>query len=374
VQQSHTNATNIYRGAGRPEACLLMERLMDEAATKLGIDPLEIRLKNFIRADQMPFKTAAGQTLDSGDFAALLKRCAEVFGYSSRRQTQISKSTRINGIAKGLGIACFTEPCGTGFESATVRLHRDGSVEVLSGSADQGQGHSASYAQIAALALGCSPSAVRVIEGDTTTCPPGVGALASRSIAIGGSAVLQAAQAVLALQKNPNAVYPLEASVNYSPVAEAWSAGCTMAEVAIDVETGEVDIVQICMVDDAGRIISPKLAHGQLLGGAAQGLGQAMMERLVYSSAGQLLTGSLMDYAIPRASDMPPISISHLPTHTNANLLQAKGVGEAGTIGVPAAILNAVCDALKQHDANIDTTQLSFPLTSEKIWNVLQSA
>lgn len=421
VWQTDTPAVNIYRGAGRPEAVVLMERLMDEAAKGLGADPLAFRLRHLLPPEALPHTTVAGQVLDSGNYPALALRCAELFGYAARREQQehgrehgqepqqsllLKEELKINTeyaerqVLIGLGIACYVEPCGTGWEAASVVLHADGRVEVFSGSADQGQGHATSFAQIAAQALGCAMEQVTVHEGDTALCPSGIGALASRSMAIGGSAVLQAAREVAreaareetarrdALQSSAaqavqgagdqpstqTARYPIRADVRYTAPMEAWAAGCVMVQVRIDVETGVVTLDDIVMVDDAGQIVSPLLAHGQLLGGAAQGVGQALMERVVFDVAQQVLTGSLMDYAIPRATDMPRVQIDSLPSPSPANLLGAKGVGEAGTIGVPAAILNAVCDALARYRANIDTTALCFPLSSEKIWNLLQTA
>jgi len=256
----------------------------------------------------------------------------------------------------------------------------DGRVQVASGSASQGQGHQTSYAAIAAEALGCDPALVTVIEGDTASCPAGIGALASRSMAIGGSAVLQAASAA-ARRRDAGELLPIVEDTVYTAAAEAWSYGCVIARMAIDPETGQPHIERLVWVDDAGRIISPLLAEGQLLGGLAQGLGQAMLERIVYDDEGQLLTGSLMDYAIPRADEMPPVELESLApststgtststsTSTQANLMGAKGVGEAGCIGVPAALMNAARDAL----APLGECELQFPLTSEQLWRALQS-
>ena len=265
----------------------------------------------------------------------------------------------------------YVEPCGQGWESARVSLLPDGRVKVASGSASQGQGHQTSYAAIAAEALGCDPALVCVIEGDTASCPAGIGALASRSMAIGGSAVLQAASAA-ARRRDAGELLPIVEDTVYTAAAEAWSYGCVIARMAIDPETGQPHIERLVWVDDAGRIISPQLAEGQLLGGLAQGLGQAMLERIVYDDEGQLLTGSLMDYAIPRADEMPLVELESLTasasTSTHANLLGAKGVGEAGCIGVPAALLNSAADALSPLGEKI----LDFPLTAERLWRAMQ--
>jgi aerobic carbon-monoxide dehydrogenase large subunit len=274
---------------------------------------------------------------------------------------------RAAGELLGIGVAMYVEPCGQGWESARVTLQADGRVRVASGSASQGQGHATSYAVIAAEILGCDPALVTVDEGDTAICPAGIGALASRSMAIGGSAVAQAAQ--LATQRrDAGEPLPIVAETVYTAPAEAWSYGCVIARMSIDRDTGVPKIERIVWVDDAGRIISPDLAHGQLMGGLAQGVGQAMMEQIMYNDEGQLITGSLMDYAVPRAADMPPVEIENMAVATTANLLGAKGVGEAGCIGVPAALLNAAADALSP----MGEFDLDFPLTSERLWRAIQ--
>lgn len=371
-------AVNIYRGAGRPEAALLMERLIDAAAQQTGIDPIALRRRNLIPKEAMPFRTATGETLDSGDYLALLNRACERFGYEAERATQATR--RAAGEWVGIGVACYLEPCGQGWEGASVTLAEDGSVLVASGSPSQGQGHQLSFARIAAEELACPVEKVTVIAGDTDTAPEGIGALASRSTAIGGSAVLQAAREVRARQIAGEAL-PITVSNRYSAPLEAWSSGCVFTRMRIDADTGQPSIERIVWVDDAGRIISPELVEGQLLGGLAQGLGQAMMERLHYDTQGQLITGSLMDYAVPRADDMPTIEIESLPSHTQANLLGAKGVGEAGCIGVPAALLNAAVDALSPFakipegwdDQSMSLlNSLNFPLTSERLWQLME--
>jgi carbon-monoxide dehydrogenase large subunit len=246
-------------------------------------------------------------------------------------------------------------------------LQADGRVQVASGSASQGQGHQTSYALIAAEALACEPALVTVIEGDTASCPPGIGALASRSMAIGGSAVWQAATQA-ARRRDAGEPLPIVVEAVYTAPAEAWSYGCVIVRLAIDRDTGQPQIERLVWVDDAGRIISPQLAEGQLLGGLAQGLGQALLERIVYDDEGQLLTGSLMDYALPRADQMPLVELESLAESTPANLLGAKGVGEAGCIGVPAALLNAAADALSP----LGEKTLDFPLTAERLWQAMQ--
>jgi aerobic carbon-monoxide dehydrogenase large subunit len=363
-----TNAApmNIYRGAGRPEAALLMERLVDKAAATLSIDPVELRRKNLIAPTQMPFKTPTGELLDSGHYLAALNMACEKFEYEAQRRLQAERRT--NGELIGIGVALYIEPCGQGWESARVTLNADGTVLVASGSVAQGQGHETTYAAIAADALQCDTGQVSVVHGDTALCPDGVGSLASRSIAIGGSAILEACKAVL-IKKSARAVLPIMAEVKYTAAGETWSYGCVISQVCVDADTGKLTIEKMLWVDDAGRIISPIQAHGQLIGGAAQGIGQALMERLFYDGQGQLTTGSLMDYAVPRAADMPAIELHSLETLSPSNTLGAKGVGEAGCIGVPASLLNAACDALKSFP---NANHLNFPLTSENLWQAMK--
>jgi aerobic carbon-monoxide dehydrogenase large subunit len=362
-----TNAApmNIYRGAGRPEAALLMERLVDKAAATLSIDPVELRRKNLIASSEMPFKTPTVELLDSGDYLAALNLACQKFGYEERRRLQVERRT--NGELIGIGVALYIEPCGQGWESARVTLQADGTVLVASGSVAQGQGHETTYAAIAAEALGCEPRQVSVVHGDTALCPDGIGSLASRSVAIGGSAILEACKAAIT-KKLAGEALPITADVKYTAAGETWSYGCVISQVCVDADTGKLSIEKMLWVDDAGRIISPIQAHGQLIGGAAQGIGQALMERLYYDDQGQLTTGSLMDYAVPRASDMPVIELHSLETLSPSNTLGAKGVGEAGCIGVPAALLNAASDALKNFP---NANNLNFPLTSENLWQAM---
>jgi carbon-monoxide dehydrogenase large subunit len=366
ASMSNAAAVNIYRGAGRPEAALLMERLIDIAARKSGIDPVELRLRNIVEAGAMPWNTPTGECFDAGDYRMVLERACTIFDYPAERIKQTKR--RATGEITGIGVAMYVEPCGQGWESARVTLQADGRVLVASGSCAQGQGHQTTYASIAAEALGCDAALVTVDHGDTGKCPEGLGALASRSTAIGGSAVAEAAREA-AKRRDAGEALPIACESIYTAPAEAWSYGCVIARMAIDLDTGKPEIEKLVWVDDAGRIISPQLAEGQLLGGLAQGLGQAMMERIVYDSEGQLLTGSLMDYAIPRADDMPAVTLESIAITTQANLLGAKGVGEAGCIGVPAALINAAADALSPLGVNPP----DFPLTAERLWHALQT-
>ena len=360
---SNAAAVNIYRGAGRPEAVLLAEVLIERAARAVGIDPVELRRRNLITASALPYRTPTGETLDTGNYLALLERACERFEYPSARGHQTER--RAQGQCVGIGVALYVEPCGQGWERARVTLHESGRVTVASGSPAQGQGHETGFARIAAEALGCDESLIDVVLGDTRVCPEGVGALASRSTAIGGSAIVEACTTALARRAAGEAL-PITVDARFT-AREAWASGCVIAQVCIDHETGELALERVVWIDDAGRQIHPELVHGQLLGGFAQGLGQALMERVVYDEAGQLLTGSLMDYAVPRAADLPDLITESLSHPTPFNLLGAKGVGEAGCIGVPAAIMNAARDAL----APWGEADLQFPLTAPRVWQAL---
>lgn len=360
---SHSAPVTIYRGAGRPEAALLMETLVEQTARAAGMDPVELRRRNLVPASAMPYTTPTGEVFDSGDYLRALTQACERFDYERQRQLQAQR--RAQGEVVGIGLALYVEPCGTGWESAHVDWHEDGMVTVATGSPAQGQGHSTTYARIAAQALGLSPEAVTVIYGDTALCPPGVGALASRSTAIAGSAIVQACNELKA-RRSAGEALPLSAGGRFT-AAESWSYGCVIARMSVDRDTGRPTIEQIVWADDAGHIVHPILAKGQLIGGLAQGLGQAMFEKLVYDDAGQLITGSLMDYAVPRADDMPAIDIHSFAIPSPNNLLGAKGVGEAGCIGVPAALMNAARDALSP----LGECPLQFPLTAEQFWRAM---
>lgn len=402
----NTAAVGIYRGAGRPEAAMLMERLADEAARLLKIDPQELRRRNLVAADAFPHATPTGERLDSGDYVRLLDEAREAAGASP----VASDSNRLT----GTGTAIYTEPCGHGWESAEVYIQPDGRIRAATGSSAQGQGRVTSYRQIVADVLRQKPQVILIDHGDTTTCPPGIGALASRSTAIGGSAMLRAAEqfrekarqcAARLLQADPEQVElsadgfevrvpvrralawhqlariayadgeivsefgeGLRTRIVYEPEGEAWASGCCIATVSIDRDTGELAVDRIVWVDDAGVVVNPTLAEGQMIGGLMQGLGEATLERIVYDEDGQLVTASFMDYAMPRAVHLPQLKLGKIETPSPFNHLGAKGVGEAGCVGVPAAIVNAAVDALK----GFGVTHLDMPLTSEKLWKAMQ--
>jgi carbon-monoxide dehydrogenase large subunit len=363
---SNTAAVNIYRGAGRPEAAVLMERLVDAAAAAAGIDPLELRMRSVWPRDALPATLPNGSVLDRCDLPGLLAQAADAFQYAVRRAEQARR--RAAGEWVGIGIGLYVEPCGSGWESARITCTAPGRYTLMTGATSQGQGRETAYSIIAAEALGCDAAQVDVIHGDTAACPAGIGALASRSTAIGGSAVLQAAKQLRA-ELAAGAALPRTVDVVHHASEEAWASGCVMCHVTIDADTGELAIEHLEWVDDAGRVIDPVLVRGQMMGGMAQGIGQVLMERIVYDEQGQLVTGSFMDYAMPRADDMPrSVRFHSRATPSAANPLGAKGVGEAGCIGVPAALLNAAYDAL----GNRAGLQLDFPLTPDKLWRALR--
>ncbi|MBI2526361.1 MAG: xanthine dehydrogenase family protein molybdopterin-binding subunit [Candidatus Rokubacteria bacterium] len=406
-----TPPTGAYRGAGRPEGVFVVERLMDKAARALGMDPAEIRRLNFVPRAAFPYRTATGNTYDSGDYAAALACCLEAAGYEALRAEQ--REARARGEVTGIGVISYVEPSALGWESGSVRVERSGAVTVVTGSSAHGQGHETTWAQIVADALGVTPEEVVVRHGDTAGAPQGFGTFGSRSTALGGSAALEAATQVRAqgrrlaaalLEAGPadlvlvdggfrvagvpdrrvswrqvaEAAYGpaalraghgpgLEATVFFEGKGELWSFGSCVAVVRIDGDTGEVSLARCIWADDAGVIVNPLLAEGQLHGAYAQGAGQALLEALVFDEEGQLLTGSLMDYAVPRLGDFPEPVLAATVTPSPFNPLGAKGLGEAGCIALPPAIVNAVLDALSPFGVE----DLDMPLTREKVWRAL---
>ncbi len=408
-----TAPIGAYRGAGRPEGIFLIERLMDEAARALGIDPAELRRKNFIPPDRFPFKTATGQVYDSGDYERAMDRALELAGYRQLRQAQ--SEARARGGIIGIGLSTYVEPCALGWESGSVRVERTGSVTAVTGSSPHGQGHETTFAQVVADFLGVTPDEVVVLHGDTKSAPQGFGTFGSRSTSLGGGALAKAAMDVrekgkriaanlleaaledvvpvpggfqvvgvparqVSWKRVADAAYKgqalapgdspgLDATVFFQIQGEVWSFGTVVAVVRVDRETGTIALEKIVWVDDAGTIVNPLLAEGQLHGGFAQGFGQALLEQLIYDADGQLLTGTLMEYAVPRADDVPEPVIEKTVTQSPRNPLGAKGLGEAGCIAVPPAIVNAVVDAL----APFGIRHLDMPLTPEKVWRAIRT-
>jgi carbon-monoxide dehydrogenase large subunit len=403
-----TAPVSAYRGAGRPEACFFIERLMDAAARALALDPAELRRRNFIPANRFPYRTATGQSYDSGDYPQALERALAAADYAGLRRQQAERRAR--GELVGVGLASYVEPCALGWESGSVRVERSGKVTAITGSSAHGQGHETTFAQVVADHLGVTPDEVTVLHGDTRSGPEGFGTFGSRSVALGGGALVRtsvevrdkgrriaarlleaapedvvsvrggfqvagvpqkrvawkevAAVAYAGGQALPPGDTPgLEATTYFQPEGEVWSSGAVVCGVQIDPEIGLLRIERLVWVDDAGTIINPLLAEGQLHGALAQGLGQALMEAVVYDGDGQCLTSTLMDYAIPRATDVPPVLIEKMHTASPRNPLGAKGLGEAGCIAMPPAVVNAAVDAL----APLGITHLDMPLTAERL-------
>jgi carbon-monoxide dehydrogenase large subunit len=408
--------TGPYRGAGRPEATLICERVMDAAARELGIDPIAIRKLNFISPDAFPYRTPIGAEYDSGDYLKTLGRALDMADYPElvRRRDE----ARAHGRLFGIGLCTFVEFAGgAGFESGRVRIEPDGSIVLESGSFSHGQGHHTSFAQVVADVFKVPPEQVTVVQGDSRRVPPGVGTFGSRSMTHGGGAAKIAAGKVLdkmidiaghmleveaadiswdgvtfhpsgvpargvgffdvvAVAYDPARLPPgmepgLVFEERYAP-SQTYPNGTHLAAVSIDRDTGRLSVERFVAVDDAGVIVNPMLAEAQVVGGVAQGFGQALFEQMVYDESGTLISGALGDYAVPRASDLPWFSIGETCTPAPGNTLGTKGLGESGTVGAPPALANAVLDALV--GGGVDVRQIDFPLTSEKLWRLLQAA
>jgi len=410
---TNTVSTGPYRGAGRPESVLNIERLIDKAARDLGIDRLEIRRKNFIRPEQFPYRTGVNVEYDSGDYEKSLAEALRLSNYEEliRRRDE----ARARGELVGVGVSTFVEPSGgAGFESGTVRVERTGEITVLTGSSSHGQGHETVFAQVAAEKLRVSMDHVAIRHGDTLAVQQGVGTFGSRSAVMGGGALAIAIQRVIEKARRI-AAYLLEAApedivqadggfavagvpdrmitwrqiaaaaygrpvpgiepglqetVFFDPRREAWGFGAHVALVRIDRETGTPKLEKLVLVDDCGVIINPMIVEGQVHGGVAQGLGEAFREQMLYGDEGQVLTGSLMNYAVPRASDVPPLILGETVTPNPFNPLGVKGVGEAGCNGAPPAVANAVMDAL----APLGIDHIDMPYTAPKLWEAIRGA
>jgi carbon-monoxide dehydrogenase large subunit len=405
---TNTPSTGPYRGAGRPESVLALERGIDVLARELHLDPLELRRKNFIRPDEFPYTAATGAEYDSGNYGLALDRALELLGYDAAIADRNARRAR--GELVGIGISTFVEPSGSvGGETGLVRVERDGRVTLVTGSHSHGQGHETSFAQVVADRMQVPFDQVRVIHGDTAAIAAGIGTFASRSMMLGGGAAVAAAQRVVEQARQIAAArleatlddvvaveggfsltgvpsrrvtwkevvdsayaesIALEANESYDPQREMWPFGTHLAVVLVDRETGRVRIDRIVAVDDCGNVVNPLIVEGQVHGGIAQAVGQAMAEQIVYDADGQLMSGSLGDYAVPRAGDIPPMIVGHTVTPTPFNPLGAKGVGEAGTNGCPPAIANAVADALSP----LGIKHLDLPFTSQRVWEAIQSA
>ena len=419
VRAAYTNTapTDAYRGAGRPENVYLLERLIDRAAHELGLDPAELRRRNLVAADAMPYRTPLGQAYDSGDFPAVLATACRASGWhAARRRSGAGEGGTEAERLRGIGLAFYVDPCGANRNQwVALRFDKEGAATVLIGSQSTGQGHETAYAQIAADHLGIPLRHVRVRQGDTDLIAHGSGTSGSRSLSVGGNAVLRAAEeaaergravaaALLEAREadvrfeggryliagtdrslgfaevvrasfdpalRPEAeTLGLDGEVSHMARAATFANGCHVCEVEIERATGQVRIVRYTAVDDYGRILNPLLAEGQNHGAIAQGIGQALCEHAVYDeTSGQLIAGSFMDYTLPRADDVPLFDghFAVIPCLTNA--LGVKGCGEAGSIVAPAAVMNAVAHALCDHGGH-DAVEM--PATPEAIWRILQ--
>jgi carbon-monoxide dehydrogenase large subunit len=396
--------TGPYRGAGRPEGAYVAERLADLAAREAGADPVAIRHLNLVPPEAFPYTTPGGLSYDSGDYGAALDRACELLGYDARRSEQ--RAARAAGRLVGVGVCVFIERAGAGdWETGEVTVGPDGGVVVRTGSTAHGQGHQTTFAQIAAEPLGLAPTDVTVQAGDTSVVPRGIGTFGSRSVTVGGSAILLAARQVAAearrvaasllgvdpgdvriaeggllragssdrsvtLAEVAAAASGLEARVRFESPGPVFPFGAYAAVVEIDRDTGALTIHRLVGVDDGGRIVNPLLAEGQVMGSTVQGIGQSLYEEAVYDDAGQLLTGTFASYGIPTAVEAPEIVGELRETPSPRNPLGAKGLGESGTIAVPALLANAVADAL----APLGVTHVDPPYRPETLWRIVADA
>ena len=422
--------TDAYRGAGRPEATYAIERAMDALAAKIGIDPMELRHRNFIRKEQFPYTAFSGLTYDSGDHAAAAAVAMDLADYHGVRTRQAIQN--VPGASKrlGIGVSTYFEMCGLapsrvlaslnysagGWESATVRILPTNKIQVVTGTAPHGQGHETAWSMIVADKMGVSPDDVDVLHSDTAIAPLGLDTYGSRSLPVGGVAVAMACDKVIDKAKKiaahqleaneddlefvggtfsvkgspdrsiplaaiafeaftahnlPDGLEPnLEAQVTYDPPNFSWPFGTHICTVEIDTETGKIDVLQYVAVDDCGVQINPLIVDGQVHGGVIQGLAQALFEEAVYDSDGNLKTTSLAEYLVPAASDVPSITLGHTVTPSPTNQLGVKGVGEAGTIGAAPAVMNAIVDAL----SGLGVTEMAMPASPQTVWNAIQAA
>ena len=412
--------TDAYRGAGRPEATYGIERLVDILAAELKMDAAEIRFKNFIEPQEFPFATGTGLVYDSGNYAGTLNNALDTINYAALREEQ--RQLRSQGRLMGIGIATYGEICAFGpspytpaggWESATVRIEPSGMVTVHTGISPHGQGEETTFAQIAADELGISMDDVAIIHGDTAIVQYGIGTFGSRGTAVGGTAMFFAleelkkkivkygamllesedvqftagrvvcnqtgkavplaqiaAASYRALKLPPGTEPGLVATSFWEPANFTFPFGAHIVVTEVDPDTGEVKITRYVAVDDCGKLINPLIVAGQIHGGVAQGIGQALYEQMIYDENGQILTGEYTDYALPKARNMPFIESSHTETPSPVNPLGVKGVGEAGAIGAPPAVVNSVMDAL----SHLGIRHLDMPLTPEKVWSAIQGA
>ncbi|MGH9126834.1 MAG: xanthine dehydrogenase family protein molybdopterin-binding subunit, partial [Acidimicrobiales bacterium] len=422
--------TDAYRGAGRPEATYAIERAMDALASKVGVDPVEIRRRNFVPADAFPYNSSAGLVLDSGNYEPALDRALELVGYTALRAEQDQRLAAGSTKHLGVGLSCYVEMCGLapsrvlsalryvagGWEAATVRLLPTGKVQVVTGTTPHGQGHETSWSMIAADQLGVSPDDVEVLHSDTAISPYGMDTYGSRSLAVGGTAVYLATEKVINKAKLiaahqlevsaddldyaagtftvkgspdksmalgtiafeaftahnlPDGMEPnLEESTHWDPPNFTFPFGTHICVVEIDEETGRVDVLKYVAVDDCGTQINPLIIEGQVHGGIVQGAAQALFEEAIYDADGNLVTSTLADYLVPSAADFPAMVTDTTVTPSPSNPMWVKGIGEAGTIAAAPAVMNAIVDALSP----FGITDIDMPATPQRVWTAIQKA
>jgi aerobic carbon-monoxide dehydrogenase large subunit len=421
--------TDAYRGAGRPEATFAIERIIDDLAAELGMEPLELRERNWIKHEEFPYTTIAGLTYDSGNYEAATALAKELFGYDELRREQAERNARGDKVRLGIGISTFTEMCGLapsrvlgslsygagGWESASIRMLPTGKVEVVTGSSAHGQGHETAWSQIVADQLGVPFEDIRVLHGDTQVSPKGMDTYGSRSLAVGGMAVVGACDKVIAKAKViaaamleasaddlefsagrfsvrgdpeagktiqevalatfaahalPDGVEPsLDSDYTYDPENFSFPHGTHLCATEVDTETGFVTIRSYVAVDDVGVVVNPLIVEGQVHGGIAQGIAQALYEEGVYDDDGNLVTTTLADYLVPSAADLPSYTTARTASPAS-NRLGVKGVGEAGTIASTPAVVNAIIDALRP----LGISDITMPCTPERVWRAIQAA
>jgi carbon-monoxide dehydrogenase large subunit len=430
VTGAFTNVPPVdaYRGAGRPEASFIVERLVNRGAAAVDMDPAQFRRRNFVDADNFPYETPVALEYDSGDYEKTLDRALEMVDYDAFRERQ--EKAREEGKYLGIGFSAYIEACGLApselvgqlgaraglWESGLVRFTPTGTVRAMCGTSGHGQGHGTTYAQVVANELGVDYDDVEVIEGDTDAIPQGMGTYGSRSAAVGGSALVKSAKEVVEKARKiaahqleaspddvefedgefhvagapdrsmaigdvaleaylahdlPDDVDPgLEATAFYDPDNFVYPFGTHVAIVEVDPDTGEIEFENYVAVDDVGNQINPKIVEGQIHGGVAQGVGQALYEGAEYDDNGQLTTGSMQDYAVPKSMHIPEMETDSTVTPSPVNPLGVKGVGEAGTIAAPQAVVNAVVDALEPFDVE----HIEMPLTNERVWQAINES
>jgi carbon-monoxide dehydrogenase large subunit len=428
---TNTVPVDAYRGAGRPEATFQLERTIDKAARELGVSPFELRRQNFIKPDQFPYQTPVAVAYDSGNYHATLDKLLEISDFAGFEAR--AAASKAKGKLRGFGLAHYIEACGIApsnlvgqlgaraglYESATVRVNATGSISVHSGSHSHGQGHETTFAQVVSEMLGIDAGQVEIVHGDTAITPMGMGTYGSRSLAVGGSAIVKATNKIIAKARKIAAHlmeaseadvefadgkftvagtdkskgwvditlaayvphnYPLaemepglEETAFYDPANFTYPAGAYGCEVEVDPETGKVEVLAFSAADDFGNVVNPMIVSGQVHGGVVQGLGQALLEHCVYNEDGQLLSGSFMDYAMPRADDVPFFAVDHsCVTPCTHNPLGVKGCGEAGAIGSPPALVNAVIDALHRA-GHTHVSHIDMPLSPARVWAAMNA-